>query len=152
MKNFVKSMAKKNSGGFKYLQKKFPNVSEAKLREGIFVGPQIRELLGDLGFEQALTPLELNAWLAFKWLSANILGNNKAPQYKEGVYNLIKSYKEMGCHMSHKIHFLHSNLDFFPENLKAVSDEQGEHFHKDIKTMETRYQGSWNENMMADHC
>ena len=99
VKNFVKSMGKKNSRGFKYLQKKFPNVSEAKLKEGIFVGPQIRELLGELGFQQVLTPLELNAWLAFKWLCANFLGNNKATEYKEGVYNLIASYKEMGCRM-----------------------------------------------------
>ncbi|CAH1994487.1 unnamed protein product [Acanthoscelides obtectus] len=27
------------------------------------------------------------------------------------------------------------------ENLGAVSDEQGERFHQDIRTMETRYQG-----------
>ena len=117
MKNFVKSMGKKNSRGFKHLQKKFPNVSEAKLSAGIFVVPQIRELLGDLGFEQALTPLELNAWLAFKWLCANFLGNNKAPEYEEGVYNLIESYKEMACRMSLKVHFLHSHLDFIPKNL-----------------------------------
>ena len=54
--------------------------------------------------------------------------------------------------MSFKIHFLHSHLDFFPENLWAVSDGQGERFHKDIKNTETQYQGFWNENMMADHC
>ena len=141
MKNFVKAMGKENSRGFKCLQKNFPNVNEAKLREGIFVGPQIRELLGDLGFEQALTPLELNAWLAFKWLCANFLGNNKAPEYEEGAYNLIESYKEMGCRMSLKMYFLHSHLDFVTENLGAVSDEQGEGLHKDIKNMETRYQG-----------
>ena len=56
MKNFTKLMGRDNSRGFKYLQKKFQNVSEAKLREGISLGPQIRELLCDLGFEQALTP------------------------------------------------------------------------------------------------
>ena len=54
--------------------------------------------------------------------------------------------------MSLKMHFLHSHLDFFPENLGAVSDEQGERFHQDIQTMEVRYQGFWNESMMADHC
>ena len=66
MKNFAKLTGKKNSRGFTYLQKKFPNVSEAKPREGIFVGPQIRELLGDVSFQQVLTPLQLNSWLAFK--------------------------------------------------------------------------------------
>ncbi|UYV80151.1 hypothetical protein LAZ67_18001830 [Cordylochernes scorpioides] len=42
--------------------------------------------------------------------------------------------------MSIKIHFLHSHLDFFPDNLGAVSDEHGELFHQDISSMEKRYQ------------
>ncbi|UYV84383.1 hypothetical protein LAZ67_X001983 [Cordylochernes scorpioides] len=42
--------------------------------------------------------------------------------------------------MSLKIHFLHSHLDFFPNNLGAVSDEHGERFHQDISSMEKRYQ------------
>jgi hypothetical protein len=29
---------------------------------------------------------------------------------------------------------------------------QGERFHQDIKEMEKRYQGRWNEHMMADYC
>lgn len=53
--------------------------------------------------------------------------------------------------MSLKIHFLHSHLDFFPENLGAVSDEQGERFHQDIATMEQRYQGRWDPAMMGDY-
>ena len=31
-----------------------------------------------------------------------------------------------------------------PENLIDLSEEQGEHFHQDIRTMEERYQGRWN--------
>ena len=58
---------------------------------------------------------------------------------------IIESYKEMGCHNSIKIHFLHLHLDVFPENLGAVSDEQCERFHKGVKNMETWYQGFWNE-------
>ncbi|UYV75638.1 hypothetical protein LAZ67_13000813 [Cordylochernes scorpioides] len=42
--------------------------------------------------------------------------------------------------MSLKIHFLHSHLDFFPDNLGAVSDEHGERFHQAISSMEKRYQ------------
>ncbi|KAI6651281.1 hypothetical protein LOD99_5429 [Oopsacas minuta] len=38
------------------------------------------------------------------------------------------------------------------ENLGAVSEEQGERFHQDIKTMETRYQERWDVHMMADYC
>ncbi|GFS60199.1 uncharacterized protein TNCV_2827061 [Trichonephila clavipes] len=54
--------------------------------------------------------------------------------------------------MSVKVHFLHSHLDYFPENLGAVSEEQGECFHQDIKEMERRYQRRWDVNMMADYC
>ena len=41
-KNFVKFMDK-TGRGFEYLRNKFPNVSDTKIKEGIFIGPQIRE-------------------------------------------------------------------------------------------------------------
>ena len=44
MKNFVKGMDKIGRG-FQYVRNKFPNASDAKIKEGIFVGPQIRELV-----------------------------------------------------------------------------------------------------------
>jgi hypothetical protein len=37
----------KEGEGFAYLKQKFPQVSDAKIKEGIFVGPQIRALFGD---------------------------------------------------------------------------------------------------------
>ena len=54
--------------------------------------------------------------------------------------------------MSIKVHYLHSHLDNFPNNCDDYSDEQGERFHQDIKTMEERYQGRWDHHMMADYC
>ncbi|CAL1526434.1 unnamed protein product [Lymnaea stagnalis] len=42
--------------------------------------------------------------------------------------------------MSLKIHFLHSHLDFFPDNCAMDRDEHRERFHQDIATMEQRYQ------------
>ena len=55
--------------------------------------------------------------------------------------------------MNLKLHFLHSHLDYFPENLEDYSEEQGERFHQDISEMESRYQGNWSVNMMmADFC
>jgi hypothetical protein len=41
IKNFVKAMDQ-NSAGFLYLTNKLPRISEAKVREGVFAGPQIR--------------------------------------------------------------------------------------------------------------
>ena len=54
--------------------------------------------------------------------------------------------------MSLKTHFLHSHLDFFPENCGAVSDEHGECFDQHISSMEKRYQWKWNCAMLADYC
>ena len=53
--------------------------------------------------------------------------------------------------MSLKLHFLHSHLDFFRDNLGDVRDEHGERFHQDIQVMEKRYQWRWDEAMMGDY-
>ena len=65
---------------------------------------------------------------------------------------MMNNYRDIGADMSIKVHFLHSHLDRFPENCGDVSDEQGEHFHQDIKEMEERYQGRWDITMMSDYC
>ena len=54
--------------------------------------------------------------------------------------------------MSIKMHFLQSHLDYFPENCGDYSEKQGDRFYQDIKTMETRYQGRWDINMLSDYC
>ena len=66
MKNFVKALGKSNSSGLTCLCKKFPKIHEAKLKEGIFVGPQIQEVLKDPNFEKMLTALKQHAWKAFE--------------------------------------------------------------------------------------
>ncbi|UYV76875.1 LAMA2 [Cordylochernes scorpioides] len=90
-------------------------------------------------------------------------GSVKVENYRDKVNNLLLSYKALGCNMSLKIHFLHSHLDFFPENLGAVSDEHGERFHQDISSMEKRYQefetgrdigmkeAGWSNRLIARH-
>ena len=71
----------------------------------------------------------------------------------QGVWGkLVKSLQDMGANMSFKVHFLHRHLDKFPDNCGYVSNEQGERFHQDIKTMEEYYQGRWHKWMMADYC
>ena len=82
----------------------------------------------------------------------NFLGNHKATNYHEIVGELSQSYQDMGCNMSLKIHFLHSHLDFFPDNLGAVGDEHGERFHQDISALEKRYQGQRGARMLSNYC
>ena len=57
----------------------------------------------------------------------------------------------MGCRMFLKVHIIYANLDQFKENLGVYSEEQGERFHQDILDFERRYQGQYNDNMMADY-
>ncbi|UYV83572.1 hypothetical protein LAZ67_23001497 [Cordylochernes scorpioides] len=139
MKNFVKAMDR-NASGFAYLKQKFSNISEAKIKEGIFVGLQIRELQQDVNFQNSLNEIEAAAWNSFRNVCKNFLGSVKVDNYRDIVNDLLLSYKALGCNMSLKIHFLHSHLDFFPDNLGAVSDEHGEKFHQDISSMEKLYQ------------
>jgi hypothetical protein len=53
MKNFVKGMDKTGCG-FEYVRNKFPNVSDTKVKEGIFIGPHIRELMQKKQFNEDL--------------------------------------------------------------------------------------------------
>ena len=107
------------------MKETFPRVSDSK-------SPQIRTLLRDGNFEDLLSQIEKSAWKSFKSVVKIFLGNRKAQNYREIVGELLQSYQDMGCNMSLKIHFLDSHLDFFPDNLGAVSDEHGERFHQDI--------------------
>jgi len=45
------------------VRNKFPNVSDAKIKESMFIGPQIRELTQDKQFDEDLNETERNAWL-----------------------------------------------------------------------------------------
>ena len=120
--------------------------------DGIFDGPQIRQLMGDQKFCGSMNEVELAAWLSFVEVVKNFLGNDRVDNYKEIVNNMLGNFRTLGIHMSIKVHFLHNHLNRFPENLGDVSDEQGERFHQDIKTIEGRYQGRWDIKMMADYC
>ncbi|KAJ8886067.1 hypothetical protein PR048_012273, partial [Dryococelus australis] len=48
-----------------------------------------------------------------------VVGNVRAGKYRELVDVLLLNYKKLGCNMSLKIHFLHSHLNFFPDNCGA---------------------------------
>jgi len=116
MKNSVKAMNQEEAA-FTYLRGKFPRLSEAKLKEGIFIGPQIRDLIKDKYFDKFLQGNEKTAWDSFKFVVIGFLGNRRAQNYEELVHNLLQSYLKLGCSMSLKIHFLHSHLDFFSREL-----------------------------------
>ena len=53
-KQFVKALDK-DFFAFAYLAAKFPSLSQAKIKEGIFIGPQIRKIVLDETFDTYLT-------------------------------------------------------------------------------------------------
>ena len=74
MKQFVKSLPK-DGECFTYLCSKFPKLSEAKLKEGVFTGPDIRKLLTDPLFSETMGEKEKEAWDSFKDVVHKFLGN-----------------------------------------------------------------------------
>ncbi|XP_076367169.1 uncharacterized protein LOC143255416 [Tachypleus tridentatus] len=151
MKQFMKAL---NTDGecFQHIFSVLPGLSFEKIKAGVFDGPQIRALVRDQEFARKMNDKERTAWLSFVAVMANFLGNKKADNYETLVANMLSAFRDLGCNMSVKLHYLYSHLDRFPENPGAVSDEQGERFHQDLKTMEERYQGRWDKHMMADYC
>ena len=71
---------------------------------------------------------------------------------KHLIDNMLQNFQEMKVNMSLKIHMMHSHLDFFPENMGAVSDEHGERFHQDVAIIEKRFKGKWSENALWNYC
>ena len=87
MKNFAKAMDPVGSA-FKYLAEKFPELSEAKIKVGVFVGPHIRKHFKDNMFNKLLQSDEKKAWDAFRLVSFNFLGNTRAENYKEMIEHM----------------------------------------------------------------
>ena len=99
-----------------------------------------------------MNEVELKAWTSFVAVIENFLDNHKSENYMEVVNEMLNSFESLGCNMSIKVHYLHSHLECFPENLVDFCEEQGKRFHQDIKTLENRYQGKCDMHMMADYC
>jgi hypothetical protein len=103
------------------VRNKFPNASDAKIKEGIFIGLQIRELMQEKQFTEDLNETERNEWLSFKRICKDFLGNHKATKYRDVVQDLLASYKAIGCNMSLKIPFLKSHLKCFSQKISGKS-------------------------------
>ena len=65
LKNFVKALDVKGPA-FTYLCGKFPRLTYKKVKAGVFVGPQIRQLFKDQQFEAVLSGKEKAAWQSFE--------------------------------------------------------------------------------------
>ena len=131
-KQFVKAL-KPTSRAFRHIIHMFSSISKAKVKGGIFMGPQIRRMLVSEELEEQMSDIERIAWQAFRMIVKGFLENHRRDDYAMVLSNLIESYQKLGCRMSLKLQFLHSHLDFFQDNLRNVSEEQVKGFAKKSK-------------------
>jgi hypothetical protein len=70
---------------------------EAKLKEGIFVAADIRKLMFNEDFLLMMTVVEGEAWISFRSVVTDFLGNNKDSDYSTVVANMLEKFKVLQC-------------------------------------------------------
>jgi len=73
------------------------------MKEGIFVGPKIKQLFEDHDFSTKFNAKERRHWKALETVCRNSLGNKKAENYSENVHELISLYSATGVTRHHVI-------------------------------------------------
>ena len=74
-----------------------------KLKVGVFDGPQIREYMKELMFDEALSEAELSALHSVKSVVTNFLGNHWSAKYKKKIEEVLESFRQIGTQMSVKL-------------------------------------------------
>ena len=97
-KQLVKAL-KPTSRAFRHIRQMFLSISEAKVKGGMIVGPQIRRMLASEELEEQMSDLERNARQAFRMIVKGFLGNHRRSDCAMVVSNLIESYEKLGCCM-----------------------------------------------------
>ena len=103
-------------------------------------------------FTARMTVDEWAALCSYISVIREFLGNTKANNHQNLVDLMLQNFQAFGARLSIMLHYLFSHLDYFPENLGNVSEEQWERFHQINRTMEKRYHCRWDSHMMADYC
>jgi len=114
----MKPFLNRESDYFAYLYEKFPALSTEKLRARIFWWPSDTTFNAGQLFSTHHENSGKNAWRSFAAVVENFLRNLKALNYHDLSKQLLNSYK-LGCHMSVKVHFLHSHVNYFSGSLEA---------------------------------
>jgi hypothetical protein len=135
-----KKIYQQNTEVIKVLKTMFPNLSDAKLKAGVYDGPQIREMFKkEVLLKQKMSRDEIHAFTCLQNVCEKFLGNQRARNYRQLVKDMITSYAKLNINITIKMHSLICHLDLFKDNCGAYSDEQGERFHQDLKRNEEDY-------------
>jgi hypothetical protein len=74
-----------------YLKNTFPRISDAKIKEGVIVGPQIRELSQDVKFEDQVSEVGNAGRKSLKNVTTNFLRDRKLKNYGVFISDLVQS-------------------------------------------------------------
>lgn len=119
---------------------------------GVFDGKDIARLIKSTAFAGLLQGEEVYAWNCIKEIIKNLLGKSRAGNSSLIVERMMLAFQRLDVHMSLKIHYLHSHLDAFWDQMSTESDEHGERFHQTAAVMECRYKSKRLDSMMGDLC
>jgi hypothetical protein len=86
----------KENKEFVSLRENFPKRSGFKKKEGIFFGPQIKQILEEQTFSVKLNFTERRTWKTFEYILRNLLGKERTENYSEIAQELISSYSAVG--------------------------------------------------------
>jgi len=63
-------------------------------------------------------------------------GKHKTENYREFVDELVDAHQRMACSMSLNVHVARAHLDKFIDNMGSYSEEQGERFHQNARSLD----------------
>ncbi|GBN12960.1 hypothetical protein AVEN_273321-1 [Araneus ventricosus] len=98
MEIFVKALDREGVA-FLHLRNKFKHLSDAKVKEGMFIGHKLKQSFVMKSLKKKLSEAEKAAWLAFKSVCTHFLGNKKADNYEDLVGDIVKCFRVIGCNM-----------------------------------------------------
>ncbi|GBN44514.1 hypothetical protein AVEN_238580-1 [Araneus ventricosus] len=104
MEIFVKALDREGVA-FLHLRNKFKHLSDAKVKEGIFIGPQIKAVFRDEEFEKNTVRSRKSSLTGIQSsVCTHFLRNKKAENYEDLVGDMVKCFRVIGCNMSLKLH------------------------------------------------
>lgn len=86
--------------------------------------------------------------VAYALIVKKFLGNHKTENFIELVKSMINNFRDIGCNMGIKVHYLYIHLDHLPENLGDTSNKLGGRFYQNLMVMKNRYQSSGAQAMI----
>ena len=126
---------------FTYLCGKFPKLTFEKVKAGVFIGPQIRQLFKDQQSEAVLSDKEKAAWISFIKFSNVFFGKFQTCKFQRTCTRSDGFVYTAGVQYVAENALFIFTPGFLSIKCGGVSDENGERFCQDVSVMEHNYKG-----------